>query len=160
MKTLIVLDNIFSDDELTLLNKKDLIYEPSLFDGVIDTDVRLSYQCNINDVSLSNLIYHKVRDEIKISHINPCLKYIKYLPNGFMRLHYDDNIKCDDCYSTYTIIIYLNDANSDTIFIDDDFKEHRIASKKGRLIIFDQDIEHKTETFSHKYIIRTDAFCK
>ena len=107
MKTLIVLDNIFSNAELTLLNKKDLIYEPSLFDGVIDTDVRLSYQCNINDVSLSNLIYHKVRDEIKISHINSCLRYIKYLPNGFMRLHYDDNIKCDDCYSTYYQIPYL-----------------------------------------------------
>ena len=36
MKTLIVLDNIFSDAELTLLNKKDLIYEQSLFDGLID----------------------------------------------------------------------------------------------------------------------------
>ena len=67
-----------------------------------------------------------------------------------MRLHYDDNIKCDDCYSTYTIIIYLNDAESDTIFIDDEFEEHCISSKKGRLIIFDQDIEHKTETLSHK----------
>ena len=160
MKTLIVLDNIFSDDELTLLNKKDLRYEQSLFDGIIDTNVRNSYQCNINDKSLSDLIYHKVKDEIEITHINPCLRYIKYLPNGFMRLHYDDNIKCADCYSTYTIIIYLNDAKSDTIFIDDDFKEHHIASKKGRLIIFDQDIEHKTETLSHKYIIRTDAFCK
>ena len=55
MKTLIVLDNIFSDAELTLLNKKDLRYKQSLFDGIIDTDVRDSYQCNINDISLSNL---------------------------------------------------------------------------------------------------------
>jgi len=51
MKTLIVLDNVFSDAELTLLNKKDLRYEQSLFDGVIDTSIRDSYQCNINDKS-------------------------------------------------------------------------------------------------------------
>ena len=64
-----------------------------------------------------------------------------------MRLHYDDNIMCNDCYSTYTIIIYLNNAKSDTVFIDDEFEEHHISAKSGRLIIFDQDIEHKTEIY-------------
>ena len=34
MKTLIVLDNLFTHAELKLLNKKDLRYEQSLFNGV------------------------------------------------------------------------------------------------------------------------------
>jgi len=154
MKTLIILDNLFGDDELTLLNKKDLKYEPSLFDGVIDTEVRNSYQCNVKDKTVSDLIYCKVKDKVEITHINPCLRYIMYLPKGFMRLHYDENIKCDECYSTYTIMIYLNDADSDTIFIDDDFKEHHISAKKGRLVLFNQDIEHKTETLTYNCFAR------
>ena len=158
MKTLLILDDVFTEEEFESLNKKDLKYTRSKFNGEVDTDVRDSHQCNMLDVPLSEMIYNKLKDKSDISHVNPCLRYIKYLPGGFMRLHYDDNIECDGLHSTYTIIIYLNDASSETVFVDDDFQEHRVANKKGRLVLFDQDIEHKTETLSDKYIIRTDAF--
>jgi hypothetical protein len=158
MKTLLILDNLFSDDEFTSLNKNGLDYERSKFNGVVDLEVRDSYQCNMLDSSLGLMICNKVREHIAVTLANPFLRYIKYSPGGFMRLHYDDNIEYCGLYSKYTIIIYLNDADSETVFIDDDFNEHRVLCRTGRLVLFDQDIEHKTYTADNKYIIRTDAF--
>ena len=72
-------------------------------------------------------------------------------------MHYDDNIEKGELLSKYTIIIYLNTCDSQTVLIDDDFTKHYINCIKNRMVIFDQDIEHEATNINEKYIIRTDC---
>ena len=151
-----IIDDIFTDEEYNVINKTDLDYNTSLFDDVINEDVRKCKQCNIMDDDVINIL----RDKIKhISNcINPMLRYIKYEKNDYMKLHIDDNYLLDGKYSKYTMIVYLNTCDSYTTIIDSNYNEINIKAIKGRILVFDQDLEHKTSTSEIKYIIRTDVY--
>ena len=157
MKPIIILDNVFSDDEFELIDQKNLLYQKSTFNDRIDPD-RNSIQCNMINPVISSLFLSKVKyilpDVIKI---NPCLRFIKYEENGFFNLHYDEEIVIDDCISKYTVIFCLNSCTGKTIITDDDFNIHSIDNIKNRLIVFHQDLEHRGFNISSKKIIRTDG---
>ena len=158
-KLITVIDNAFNNDEFQQLNKSNLDYNESHFGNNVDTEIRLSKQINIIDYSLANLIFNKVNIN-EVMKVNECLRYIKYDANGYFKLHYDDNIEKNGFISKYTIIIYLNTCDSQTVLIDDGFTKHYIDCIENRMVIFDQDIEHEATNINEKYIIRTDCMVK
>jgi len=156
MKLIKIIDDIFNEEELNnILQKFKLMnFEKSIFEG--DDNMRNSIQCNTIHYDVAKIILNKT-NIYDIIEINPMMRYIKYINNGYFKLHYDENYEYNNLISKYTIIIYLNDCLGETIITDDDFNKHIIKNIKNRMVIFDQDLEHEATNRTNKYIIRTDA---
>lgn len=85
--------------------------------------------------------------------INPCWRFIRLNPNQYLSSHVDAKyVKSVDCYSVYTVMIYLNDSEGDLEIID-----KRIQAKEGRLVMFHQNLVHRGIPHStFKYYMRSE----
>jgi hypothetical protein len=74
------------------------------------------------------------------------LHYINYRPGGSQNRH--NHLMTEE----YSFILYLNDADGDTVFESPINKN--ITPKKGRLIVFSSDIMHfGLQTFNNKKVL-------
>ena len=81
----------------------------------------------------------------KIFHIH----YIKYYLNGYQERH--NHIRTEK----YSFILYLNDANGDTVF--EEPVKKRISCELGKLLLFSSDIWHRGEMSSNEKRILVGA---
>ena len=73
------------------------------------------------------------------------LHYIKYNKGGYQREHNHPDEK-------YSFILYLNDADGDTVFKEP--MNIKVSPKKGKIIIFDAKIFHYAEpSFKEKKVL-------
>jgi hypothetical protein len=86
--------------------------------------------------------------------INNSWRLVKCNPGSNLRRHYDGTyVKSINCRSFFTVMLYLNDTDGDTKFIDG----ISITPKIGRLLIFDQTLEHEGLINNDlKYFIRSE----
>tara|TARA_R110000851_G_scaffold62256_1_gene142947 strand:- start:138 stop:572 length:435 start_codon:yes stop_codon:yes gene_type:complete len=96
--------------------------------------------CTEKGIQTSNIINlfndELIKEIITIKNIQSgifWLHYIKYNKGGYQREHNHPNEK-------YSFILYLNDADGDTIFKEP--MNIKVSPKKGRIIIFDAKILH------------------
>lgn len=63
------------------------------------------------------------------------------LPSTDTRLHPPH--KDSEIMGTYTLLLYLNDSDGDTVFFDDKLNEtYRVSPKRGRAVIFPSNLLH------------------
>ncbi len=86
--------------------------------------------------------------------INNSWRLVKCNPGSKLSRHFDGTyVKSVDYRSFYTVMLYLNDTDGDTKFTDD----ISITPKMGRLVIFDQTLEHEGLVNNKlKYFIRSE----
>lgn len=111
--------------------------------------------------------------------VNPLFRYIRYQPGQSLVAHYDDTYQYNEFKKTlFTVIIYLDDSNAQTRFIQDnqlhladnlrDFNDWNrmakddevilsIGAKAGDVLIFDHRVLHDaTSPELIKHILHTD----
>ena len=86
--------------------------------------------------------------------INNSWRLVKCNPGSNLRRHFDGTyVKSIHCRSFFTVMLYLNDTDGDTKFIDG----ISVTPKMGRMLIFDQTLEHEGLVNTDlKYFIRSE----
>lgn len=118
------------------------------------------HRAQIVDYILAEKLFNTIKNLIPleyngyiISHINPCLRLLKYNNHGMLPIHYDSqniefNKENNTIYKTIFILsIYLNDkfqgGNTDFINFDTLEVEKSIKPKTGKGICFSLDYSHR-----------------
>ncbi len=166
---MLVIDNIFSDEEIEQLIE------------IMDNNIKINNNknrgsMNINCDDLSKIIKQRCNNNMPDNiykycylldtnnhnnnqmywvnpNINPSWRLVKCNPNSYLTKHYDGvYVKSVDLKSIYSVLIYLNDTDGDTTF-----ENINITPKKGRLVIFDQELLHEGLVNTKlKYFIRSE----
>jgi len=151
---------------LSEIDKKNLTWEPSLFDGVVDHTVRKSSSCNVMDKRLADLIYDEIKwafpeREGYVSYLNPMIRFLRYKEGDFFFTHYDENYVDDEGgQSEYTLQVCLNTCIGGALtFIKPALQ---MECERGTFVLFHQDFEHKVEKIKAKerYVMRTELLYK
>jgi NAD+ synthetase len=140
----------------------------------------------IDKIKVFNLPLPKIANKSNnwsLQNINPLFRYIKYTENQSLITHYDDTYQYNEFKKTlFTVVIYLDDSNAQTRFLNDinsfvseDDKNYddwnRLANdnevslsfsaKAGDILIFEHRVLHDaTPPLTHKTILRTDIICE
>lgn len=180
----IILPNIESNHYVKYLSKKLIIIDNfiniEICDKIINwidnlTNIEKTYTNWANkpnkkklakkwNFPLSNQILSYVPNFInnwKKSHINDCWRFVRSNKNSSLKPHFDAKyIKNINESSFYTIMIYLSDhIDNGSLYLADE--KMNIEPKKGRLVIFHQDILHEGKVNTdNKYFIRSEVMFK
>jgi len=134
------IDKVIVDNVLDIINKYDF-YDESSF----STTVNGLQTSNIIDLFSEKIL----KDIIPINDFYKSLfhlHYINYRHGGSQKKH--DHSKTEK----YSFILYLNDADGDTVFESPINKN--ITPRKGRLVVFSSDIIHYgLETYKNKKLL-------
>jgi len=133
------LDNKFVDEIIEIINTYD---GKQIYKG---TCTQKGVQTN----NIINLFNHKLLNKIlPMQDIKTevfWLHYIKYNEGGYQKQHNHPNEK-------YSFIVYLNDADGDTVFKEP--MNIEVAPEKGKVIIFDAKILHYAKpSFKEKKVL-------
>jgi len=96
---------------------------------------------------------HRHKLESDNTFVNSCWRFVKLGLGQHVPLHYDGvYVRTVDCYSTHTIMIYLNTTDGDL-----NVSGTRISAKEGRAVIFHQSLLHQGLPHSTpKYFMRSE----
>lgn len=181
---IIVLDNVLSKEQCEILIN---FFNNSKFSHVSEDGYSKEYRDNYRyiyeDVTLSKFLFDSIAQfvENKIDNtlgecnsieeaklflgkwhllsLNPMFRICKYENGGKFEPHYDGfYVQDKENRSFKTFMIYLNDNDAGTTFIDINVT---IKPKMGSCVIFNHHILHKGETvIGEKYIMRSDIMYK
>jgi len=165
-ESVIMNKQILSDDEVDLLielyNRSDKI--ESDMDNKIVSYVELPED-------IANSIITKLSNYIVINSLQKHIGFKQYKFGG-IREHSDENYYNEEIgiYSTYTLLIYLNDCDSGRTaikrkkyrMIDDSDKKHErifVTPKKGHCVLFNSKLKHFAEdSYDNKLIAHLRIF--
>lgn len=181
---IIVLDNVLSKEQCEILIN---FFNNSKFSHVSDDgypkEYRDNYRYIYEDATLSKFLFTSIMQfvEDKIDNtlgecdsieeaklflgkwnlfsLNPMFRICKYENGGKFESHYDGfYVQDKENRSFKTFMIYLNDNDAGTTFID---KNITIKPKMGSCVIFNHYILHRGErVIGEKYIMRSDIMYK
>jgi predicted 2-oxoglutarate/Fe(II)-dependent dioxygenase YbiX len=153
---------------------------------ILDERFRKHERCMIDDITITNDIFNKIKDYLPVSwnnypllELNERLRFLKYHPGNYFKPHNDGNYKSIDGLSKsfITIQIYLNDLNDDqggqTTFTteipgygrhafktqNNEIKTLGVIPKAGDILVFEQHLLHEGSILNYgvKYTCRTDV---
>jgi len=146
------IDDMFSDDFINkiIIMKKDCDRDITSF-NMQATRYRFISE------EVANIILTKLRclTDFNFTKVMPSMRIIDYPLGGYIKPHTDGyQIDENKKQTTHTFIIYLNDCESGTDFLD---KQCNViasaASKKGNILVFKHDLLHSSQNYNDKRII-------
>ena len=134
-----------------------------------DSNIRTNKMCVLENNSLSNKIYNKIKDILPLgtTHINNYLRCMEYKQGDYIVKHKDakfnnyllSNMNNKKFNSKYSLITYLSDCEGgETRIYNDTNTYYDIKPKQGSIFIFHQDLYHEGLPVINgiKYIIVTE----
>lgn len=180
-KFVCTLDGVLTQEECSSLisYSESVGYEQALLnvgngEQVLDTDIRKSSRCMIDDVDLAQKLFERVRELLpsswkgkRIQGLNERLRFLRYAPGDYFAPH------MDGCYvrpldhpraldkSFLTIQFYLNGdfSGGETNFLNlQDVVTAAVRPEPGKVLVFQHDVLHEGALLIEgtKYVIRTD----
>ena len=175
-KTLLVINKVFSEMEcdnlINISEKKGYeqagLYTNTIKGNVIDTYVRNSDRCIIDDVTFAKILEKRLDCHIpkiykgkKFVNVNHRFRFLKYDGSGHFIRHVDGQYSDKHSQSMITVLIYLNKeykSGFTTIFPDEYSDGFSIIPDIGLVCLMDQTISHEVPELVSgiKYVIRTE----
>lgn len=171
------LKSVFSKEEckeLITLSEK-IGYGPAMITGsdgeeVINTEIRNCSRCMVDNQELADDIYSRIKHVFpeefegqKLFGVNLRLRFLKYHPGEYFKLHYDYPYTTPDgkMSTEMTVLLYLNEdyeGGSTMFYSDSEKKALEFEANQGHVLIFEHGVLHegRTVTKGVKYIVRLD----
>ena len=132
---------IFSDK----IHLKTIDYLNHLLDFNMKNVPETEYpSCTKNGYQTANIITYlndSYKKELLKKHFNikdlHHVHLIHYYSNGYQELHHHEQTE------KYSFVVYLNDADGDTVVYLKNNKEYRITPKKGKIVYFPGHLLHE-----------------